>query len=309
MKKIIIKEENKNKRLDKFLAKEFFSYSRGEIASQIKIGKVLLNKKIVKPSYVLKINDNIEIFFPEKIITALLSNSAVKLRIIHQDKNIIVVEKPAGISVHPASKNDEKNTLVNGLIAKFPEIIGVGDNLPESNLRPGIVHRLDKETSGVIVIARNQKAFDQLKNLFKNREVEKKYLALVLGKMPNKKGVIEKPLAKSSDYKKQVIANRRTRTKIKNAITEYTVLREFRDCSLLEISPKTGRTHQIRIHLASVGHPVVGDKLYKSQEVSNLFPRHLLHASEISFSLFGKKHSYKSPIPKDFKEFLAQLEK
>jgi len=169
MKKIIITPENSNQRIDKFLVKEFFSYTRGEINRLIKDGKVKLNNQSPKLSYNLKESDLLTILFPKnKKIYKLVANENIKIEVIYQDKNIIVVNKPAGISVHPVRITDE-NALVNGLISFFPEIKKIGDGSNNSELRPGLVHRLDKDTSGVMVVARSQKVFEELKKLQKEQ--------------------------------------------------------------------------------------------------------------------------------------------
>ncbi|MCD6149310.1 RluA family pseudouridine synthase [bacterium] len=294
--------------------------SRADFARAIKNGKILVNNKKVKLSYILREKDEVSITHKAlslpagrqgiKNQKALLPNSKIKFEVLYKDKNIIVIDKPAGLLTHPDFK-ERKNTLVNGLIAKFPEIIGVGDKSNDSWTRPGIVHRLDKDTSGVMVIARNQKSFDELKELFKNRKIKKKYLAVVYGKLKNKSGVIEKPIARSGNYKKQVIAGLKTKTKIREAITEYKVLKEFKNYSLVEARLITGRTHQIRIHFFSLGHPVVGDKIYKIKNKLKFkqidAERQLLHAGQIQFELLGKKYLFSSPLPSDFDEFYANF--
>ncbi len=315
MKKIIIEKNNSGGRLDKFLMREFFldmEISRGEIIRNIKSGKILVNDKIVKPSYILKEKDEIEINILKKI-DGLMPNKNVKLDIVFQDKNIIAIDKPAGIMMHPGFKN-ETDTLVNGLIAKFPEIKNVG----EDPMRPGIVHRLDKDTSGIIVVARNQKTFESLKDKFKNREISKKYLALVYGHINPEVGTIEKPIARASDYKKQVIASRKTRTKVRPAITKYKVLKKYKDFDLVEVTPMTGRMHQIRVHLTSIEHPIIGDKKYRLKNIvssrgaqrpacnagASIAGRHMLHAKSLEFKLFGKKYSFNSEVPAHFRQLL-----
>ena len=281
--------------------------TRGEIIREIKKGNILLNGKIAKPSNLLKKADEISIALKEKA-SQLLANPKVKVKVIHQDKNIIVIDKPAGLSVHPTSFED-KDTLVNGLLAKFPEIENINDGSVGSEFRPGIVHRLDKYTSGVMVVARNKKAFSALKKIFQERKADKKYLAIVAGSLPEKNGVIEKPLASSASHMKQIIAHRKTRTKVRPAVTEYSVLKEYGDYSLVEVLPKTGRTHQIRIHLTSIGHPIVGDKIYKNKAAAPeaRAKRQLLHAQSLAFELFGKKYQFAAQPPKDFQDFLKYL--
>ena len=309
---IIITKENSGGRIDKFLVelakkkKELKNLSRADFARAIKNGEILVNDKRVKQSYVLKNGDKMRVPSPLTPLPKgegdLMPNPKVKFKIIYKDENIIAVNKPAGLLAHPDFK-ERKNTLVNGLIAKFPEIKNVGEDLA----RPGIVHRLDKDTSGVMVIARNQKSFKELKKLFKNRKVRKRYLAVIYGKLKNKSGVIEKSLARAGNYKKQVIAGRKTKTKIRLAATEYKVLKEFKGYSLVEARPRTGRMHQVRVHFFSLGHPVAGDKIYKiksklkSKQINA--KRQLLHAGQIKFELLGKKYSFSSPLPSDFGKF------
>ena len=307
-----------NDRIDKFLMQEVFlnlAVTRGEIIRNIKRGNVLVNGKKVKPSCILKEGDKISIKCKAKS-EKLLANNKIKFDIIHKDANIIVVDKPAGLKVHP-SNFDERDTLVNGLLNIFPEIKNVSDETAGSELRPGIVHRLDKDTSGVMVVARNQKVFDELKKMFYQRKVSKKYLVLVYGILENNSGVIEKPIAKAANYKKQIIAGARTKNKIRAAITEYKVIKKFRDYSLVEVKPRTGRTHQIRVHLASIGHPVVGDKLYKlkskpcspagrNENIKNI-ERQLLHAKELEFNLWSHKYAFQAELPNDFNAVLDSL--
>lgn len=319
---ITVLEENSKQRIDKFLAsyfakaikeeREFFSYSRGEIIQNIKNGNVLVNGKKIKPSYILKASDKILVNFPARKKEAqLIPNPSVKIRVIYQDENIIAIDKSAGIQVHPGGREKE-NTLVNGLIVEFPEIKDVNDGTFGSELRPGIVHRLDKDTSGIMVIARNQESFNELKKMFQARKVHKKYLAVVYGKIKRKEGIIEKPIARSGDYRKQVIAGKKTKTKIRAAVTEYEVIKEYGNYSLVEAVPRTGRTHQIRIHLFSLGNPIVGDKKYKirTKKINNAFygGRHLLHAEEIKFELLGRKYDFVSPLPDDFANFTRNID-
>lgn len=307
MKKIIIAKNDSNQRIDKFLVGEFFSYTRGEIIRQIKNGNILVNEKKIKPSYFLKEEDRISVNF-EEIPEELVPDEKVDFEIIYEDENIIVINKPAGLKVHPAKLPSNEKTLVNGLLHQFPQIKNVGD---DPKIRPGIVHRLDRDTSGAMVIAKNQAAFLELKKKFKNREVMKKYWTLVYGKLENKSGIIEKPIARSASYKKQIIAGKKTKTVIRSAVTGYKVIREFGECSLLEVSPKTGRMHQIRIHLFSIGNPVLGDKIYKKKNLKKMImaKRQMLHAKHIRFSLFGKEYDFTVEIPADFGEVLEFLTK
>jgi 23S rRNA pseudouridine1911/1915/1917 synthase len=238
------------------------------------------------------------------------------MKIIFENKDFIAVDKPAGLAVHagvgtndpPASSREASRagkTLVDFLLEKFPEIALVGD-APE--IRPGIVHRLDKDTSGVMIVARNQRTFEYLKDLFKNRQIEKKYLALVHGKMKEKEGQIEGEMGRSKkDFRKQALVRGKISVrKERYSLTHFNVKEEFDNFSLLEVSPKTGRMHQIRVHLHSIGHPIVGDKKYMFKEYKNISaPRMFLHALSISFiGPDDKKYFFKSEVPKEFQEYL-----
>jgi len=308
MKIIKVEQNNIGIRIDEFLAQEFFSLSRGEIIKNIREGNILVNKGIIKPSYHLKESDEIEsaISFERE---GIMPSNKIKLNLIYSDDNIIVINKPAGIQIHPDS-NEKSNTLVNALLARFPEIKNVHEESLGAYLRPGIVHRLDKETSGIVIVARNQKSFEELKNLFQNRKVRKKYVALVYGQLKDKRGIITKSIARAGNYKKQTVAGLKTKTKIRGAVTEYKQLKRFSNYSLVEVRPLTGRMHQIRIHLFSIGHPIVGDKLYKLKSIKSNFlaKRHLLHAEQLDFTLFGQKFSFFAPLPEDFNIFLKNID-
>jgi len=228
----------------------------------------------------------------------------MKVPIVYENNDIIVIDKPAGLLVHPTDKK-EKNTLIDWLINKYPEIKNIGDD----KLRPGIVHRLDRDTSGLIVIAKNKKIFDWLKNQFKNRLTKKKYLALVTGKLKDKTGIITKSISRSR--KKDGRQTTAPIGKRKEAITEYKTLKEFQDYSLLEVLPKTGRTHQIRVHLASIGHPIAGDKKYKfkRQPCPKNLERQFLHAAYLRFRLpNGEIIESESSLPENLQKTLDKLD-
>ena len=240
----------------------------------------------------------------------------IPLDIIYEDKDIVVLNKQAGISVHP-SVNELRGTLVNALLARYPEIKNVGDfsiNSGQENLRPGIVHRLDKDTSGLLVVAKNQKTFEFLKKQWQEGKVIKKYLALVWGH-PKEKGEIVSELTRSlKDFRKRMIVRpekqKDKEIKGKMAITEYKVVKKFRDSSLVEVYPKTGRMHQIRVHMASIGHPVAGDKIYggKKKNPEGL-TRQFLHAFYLKFSLPAGPLAFEADLPVDLEQVLAKLDK
>jgi len=234
---------------------------------------------------------------------SLKANSSIKLKIVFENKDIIVIDKPAGLTVHPVNP-EQDDTLVNGLIARYPEIKNVG----EDPLRPGIVHRLDRDTSGLMMAAKNNAAFIFLENQFQERRVIKKYLALVIGQVKDKKGIITKAisLSKKDHRKRSALLD----AQAKKAWTEYKVLKSFKDYTLLEVELKTGRTHQIRVHLASIGHPIAGDKQYKfkRQPWPENLNRQFLHAAYLKFQLpDGKMMEFKSELPKDLKEVIGTV--
>ncbi len=229
------------------------------------------------------------------------------LNIIFENQDVIVLNKPAGLLVHPTEKSKEK-TLVHELIKYYPQIKQVGDN---PKIRPGIVHRLDKDTSGILIIAKNQKAFLFLKKEFKKRKVKKTYLALVHGKMQNKQGIINSPISMSgSGLKRQAYLF--TNKKSKPALTKWKLKMQYRNFALLKVMPKTGRTHQIRVHLKSINHPIAGDKLYKfkRQKNPNYLNRQFLHAWKLKINLpNSKQKEFIAPLPNNLSKVLQNLEK
>lgn len=241
---------------------------------------------------------------------------SVPLDVIYEDKDIIVLNKQAGISVHP-SINEPRGTLVNALVAKCPELIDVG----EDPVRPGIIHRLDKDTSGILVVAKNQKTFEFLKNEWQEGRVTKKYLTLVCGHLKSDEGTIESELARSpKDFRKRVIVKPGKKALVgKSAITNYKVIKKYPPpfggrvggYSLVEVFPKTGRMHQIRVHMASLGAPVAGDKVYgKNKTAPEGLSRQFLHAYYLKFSLpNGKSRAFEADLPADLSSVLTKLEK
>ncbi|MFA6183540.1 MAG: RluA family pseudouridine synthase [Parcubacteria group bacterium] len=311
----IIDSTAAGKRLDKCLVRfsanevDLAGLSRGDFIRAIKNGMILANGLTVKPSYKVLAGDRITITI-KKAKEELVPNPDIILDVIYENDNFLVINKPAGTQVHP-DFNEKNKTIVNGLIVQYPQIAKLKDDHVYSyQMRPGIVHRLDKETSGALIIAKNKKTFLKFKEMFKEKKIAKKYLAIVYGTPEKKSGVIDKPLARTTNYRKQTIAGKRTKTKIREALTKYKLIESIGEkFSLLEVSPKTGRTHQIRVHLCSIGNPIVGDNLYRNKGYEKFegAPRHMLHASEIKFELFGERHKFIAPTPKDFKEVLKSL--
>lgn len=274
--KFKIEKEASGKRIDAYLSEKIEKYSRSQIQRLIKNQSVLVNKKTVAPHYFLKDND--EIIFTDKknktknpIIKSILNplkktnKSFSNIKIVAETNDYLLINKPAGLIVHGAKHIKEK-TLVDYLLSKYPKIAKVGDD-PE---RPGIVHRLDKEASGLLLVAKTQVGFDFLKNLFKTRRIKKSYIALVHGNMPIDDGIINFPIKRSADGFKMA-ALPLTKKGEKNidgrtAITEFTTIKKFVNYTLLKLNIKTGRTHQIRVHLSAYGHPIAGDNLYGTKK-------------------------------------------
>lgn len=333
----ITKENESGIRIDKFICNQIKDFSRGEIIQAIKKGEIILNNKKTKPSALLKLNDKIKININKKIDN-LKPAINKKLNIIFENEDFYIINKPSGLQVHPSAIN-KNETLVNILISLNPKIKEVG----ESWERPGIIHRLDKDTSGLIIIAKNNKSFQELKKAFKKKKVQKTYLTLVWGKLKEKSGIINLPIAKTLSHKKQKIAQGKFSGQAREAQTEYKVIEEFTFSysekvknlnkfsnidkffnkeknriyiSLIEAKPKTGRTHQIRIHLSHLEHPLINDnryykKIHKLLETDFLNKKHktfLLHAKKIEFTLFYKKYSFSAPLPGYFQSTLNNLE-
>lgn len=300
-KNFVITKKEQGKRLDKFLTEKFPKFSRSWLQKLVRDGKILVNNKPAKPKYLLKEHDKIkaQVSAPAKI--ELEPEPSIKFKVIYEDKDVIVIDKPAGLVVHP-SRTSKRGTLVNGLLSRYPKIKNIG----EDPLRPGIVHRLDKDTSGLMVVAKNNKAFQYLKKQFKTRKVEKRYIALVVGQLKAANGVIDKPVARSKrDPEKMTVT-----ITGRKAETFYKVIKRFKNYTLVEAAPKTGRTHQIRVHFGSIRYPLTGDKVYgfKRQPCPKGLSRHFLHANYLKFKLpSGKVGEFRLPLPKELKKVLNNL--
>lgn len=300
--------DRQNQRLDKFLADKAKKFSRSQWEKIIQGKAVKVNGYlIIKPGFKLKKNDRVAAL-EEKILEKEIiiePEPDIPIKIVYEDKDILVVDKPAGLLVHPTLKQS-CHTLINALVARYPKIVNVGEN----SLRPGIVHRLDKDTSGLLIVAKNQNAFLFVKEQFLNRRVEKKYLALVEGRPKEKKGIIEYAIKPSKYYRLKKVAVKNielAKKSMRSAKTDYKVIKIFSDkYALLEVAPLTGRTHQIRVHLAAIGHPIVGDALYGSK--SKILSRQFLHAFYLKFiSPSGAPLILETGLPKDLKKTLEKL--
>ena len=284
------------KRLDYFLAGESTGLTRSQLHRLIESGFVLLNGRPAKPSQKVRRADRVSVSVPPPRRLD-LAPQWMPLEVVYQDGDLVVIDKPAGLSVHPGPGHPD-HTLVNGLLALCPDIQGIGDGL-----RPGIVHRLDKDTSGLMVVAKNHQAHQSLSAQIKDRLVVKGYLALATGTPSRQHGEIDAPIARDPRHRKRlavVLGGRESRTK-------YRVLERFSGFSLLELYLKTGRTHQVRVHLAHLGHPLLGDGLYGKS--SPLLPRHFLHANHLGFKhpVTDKDMEFHSSLPQDLAVVVDRL--
>ncbi|SHF26911.1 23S rRNA pseudouridine1911/1915/1917 synthase [Thermoanaerobacter uzonensis DSM 18761] len=290
-------KEDEGKRIDVFLAAEL-DYTRSYIKKLIVDGLVFVNGKTVKPSYKVKENDEVVVNIPEvEKIDVLPEN--IPLDILYEDDDIIVINKPQGMVVHPAPGN-YSGTLVNALLYHCKNLSGIN-----GILRPGIVHRLDKDTSGVMVIAKNDKAHISLSNQIKERSVFKKYVAIVEGVIKDEEGKIEAPIGRHPvDRKKMAVIEDG-----RYALTLYKVLERFKENTLIEAVIKTGRTHQIRVHMAYIGHPVVGDPIYGFKKQKFKLEGQALHSRVLGFMhpTKGVYMEFEAPLPEYFKKLIEIL--
>ena len=283
-------------RLDKYVCQQLPELSRARVQKLIADGHITVNDRPAKPGLKLNIGDKIKVIVPPPPPQKPLPE-AMPLNIIYEDEDLLILDKPAGLTVHPAPGHPG-HTLVNALLARFPHLAGVGDAL-----RPGIVHRLDKDTSGLMLVAKNSSAQANLIGQFKSHSVTKAYLALVKGHLTPETGIIEANIGRDPRHRQRMAIVEGGR----EARTEYQVIKYIRGYTLLEVRPETGRTHQIRVHLGAIGFPVVGDKIYGVKSL--LVPRQFLHASRLGFSLpaTGEYVEFKSELPADLEKALEDI--
>jgi 23S rRNA pseudouridine1911/1915/1917 synthase len=305
MKTIIVPPEGAGKRLDAWLGTQDADLSRSRIQDLIRSGHIRLNGRVAKPSQKLSLAMEISVDPPAAVDTELLPEF-IPLDVLHEDSDLIVINKPAGLVVHPAAGH-ASGTLVNALLAHCPDLTGIG-----GEKRPGIVHRLDRDTTGVMVAAKNELALRGLMNQFRHRQVTKEYLALVWGHLSPPSGRAETLIGRSSHDRKKMSA---TPSSGRPAITVYQTTETFAGASLVSVVIETGRTHQIRVHMAFLGHPVVGDTQY-GRPRRDLLPvpipeRQMLHAFRL-----GIRHprtdqvlTFEAPLPADMRDLLAALRK
>lgn len=310
--KIIIVENLENpQRLDKYLKENVFKdVSRQEIVSLIKEGKILVNHQRIKPAKRLFGGETIQlidfsvkreekdIIFPLELIP----------KIVYENQDFLIIDKPSGLVVYSPNQKYQGPSLLSFLLDKYPLLKEIG----EDKNRPAIVHRLDKETSGLMIIPKSNPAYFYFKNLFQERKIEKRYLVLVKGKIPKKEGIINFPIgwSKTQRLKKKAVLNSSQKGKSKEAETYFRVLTYYDGATLIEAIPKTGRTHQIRVHLAAIGFPVIGDKIYggKKKDLKLKPPRLFLHAHQLKFrGPDNINYEFESPLPEDLKKILEEL--
>ena len=283
-------------RLDRCVAEKYPELSRTYAQRLIADGYITVNDRVAKASLKLSIGDRLRVVIPPTAPSP-LSPEAMPLNIIYEDDDLLAVDKPAGLTVHPAPGHPS-HTLINAILAHFPSLAEVSDSL-----RPGVVHRLDKDTSGVMLVAKNRVAQIKLSEQFKSHSVVKSYLVLVKGRLTPEQGIIEAPMGRDPRNRKKmaVVAEGR------EARTEYRVIKYIGNYTLLKVMPETGRTHQIRVHLSAIGFPVVGDSVYgvKSPHLSRQF----MHASRLGFRSpsTGEYVEFTSELPPDLEQALKDI--
>lgn len=289
-------------RIDRALAAARPDISRAQWQRLIKEGQVTLDGRPVKASQRLEGGERLMVMLPEAAPTDLVPE-AIPLDIRYEDRDILVINKPAGMVVHPAPGHD-RGTLVNAVLAHAPDLEGIG-----GEIRPGIVHRLDKDTSGLILVAKNERALRDLQRQFKQRLVEKRYLALVEGAVHPAEAIIEAPIGRDPRQRKRMAVIRPgSSATSRPAETRYRALTFYDDFTLVECFPLTGRTHQIRVHMAFAGYPLVGDTVYGRRKQRLPLRRHFLHAARLSFTRpDGQPMTIEAELPPDLQQLLDQL--
>ncbi len=299
-----VTEELVGQRLDIVLA-EKLSESRASVQKQIKSGTIFVNDKPCKPNTRLEVGDVIAV--EEMKESQVKKNSDVpNLDILYEDEDLLVINKPSGLLVHPVNQSQTEMTLIDALLAHDPKIATVG----ESPRRPGIIHRLDRAVSGVMVVAKTQQAYDALKSQFMARTIGKEYLALVYGILPKDEGDIKFHIGRSKIDGRMISLPESEEGK--EAHTEYDVIKRFANKTYVRVTLHTGRTHQIRVHFLALNHPIVGDELYKQMHMKNIRPlkmdRIFLHSNKLRLRLMnGEERTFEAPLPADLQSLLETL--
>ena len=300
MNSLIVDDANKGKRLDIYVSDNVKNISRSSVQRLIENENILVNNKKVKASYKVELDDVVQVDIPQAEDTQLKAQD-IPVPVIYEDKDIIVVNKPKGMVVHPANGNPD-GTLVNAILAICKQSLsGIG-----GQIRPGIVHRLDKDTSGLLIIAKNDLAHMNMSKQIQDRKVVKKYVALVRGVVKEDEATIDMPIARSKTDRKKMAVDKNG----KNAVTHFKVLKRYNKYTLLDIKIDTGRTHQIRVHMAQIGHPVVGDMVYSNGKNEFGIEGQMLHAKSLDFThpVTGEKMHLEAPLPEYFKQIIGKLE-
>jgi 23S rRNA pseudouridine1911/1915/1917 synthase len=287
-------------RLDQWVHRQLPEYSRSRIQAWIKSGRVLVNGAAARASHVLRDGDRVEVE-PAAPPPLHAAPEAIPLTVLYEDADVVAIDKPAGMVVH-AGAGIHSGTLVNALVHRFGQLSSVG-----GAMRPGIVHRLDRFTSGVLLVAKNDAAHQRLAAQFSGRQVEKVYLALVHGRVAKESARIERPIGRDPVRRTRMTARL---DRGRAAWSEYRVLRRFAEYTYLEVKIGTGRTHQIRVHFQHIRHPLIGDTVYRRGTRHGMaFPRQALHAAELSLvhPSSGKTMTWSSPLPRDMKRLLDEL--
>ena len=301
MEEIEVKKEETGKRLDSYIASKKEEITRTTAQRLIEEGNVLVNNKKQKVSYKVLEGDLIQIE-PEEIKDIEIKPQEIPIEVIYEDKDIIVVNKPKGMVVHPANGNPD-GTLVNAIMAICKDSLsGIG-----GELRPGIVHRLDKDTSGLLIIAKNDKAHVNMSEQIKNHQVKKTYIALVRGAVKENEATINMPIGRSTSDRKKMAVNKNG----KEAITHIKVLKRYDRYTLLEVNIETGRTHQIRVHLSHIGYPIIGDYTYSNGKNEFGVVGQCLHAKKLEFKhpITNKEMKLEAPLPQYFEKIINELDK
>ncbi len=294
---IQLKVVQSGERLDRHLARALPELSRSRIQQLIRAGLVTVDSKPTKPGMLVEAGMQITLRIPPSPSAPSLIAQPFPLDIVYEDEALLVIAKPAGLVVHPGAGHPH-NTLVNALLAYCPTLA------TDESQRPGIVHRLDRDTSGLLIVAKTERALEHLRAQFQQHRVQKTYLALVHGRPPTPQGIIEAPVGRDPHYRQRVAVISGGRA----ARTAYQQLAPLGDYTLLRVSPETGRTHQIRVHLAWLGIPVAGDRIYGRRREQVAMPRQFLHAWQISFEHpSGTRLSLKAPLPADLRAVLDAL--
>lgn len=300
MEKHIVSSEEKGKRLDSYIASICNDITRTSAERMIKNGEILVNDKTQKAAYKINEGDIITIQKSEPKEIEIKAQD-IPIEIIYEDNDIIVVNKPKGMVVHPANGNPD-GTLVNAIMAKCKNSLsGIG-----GEIRPGIVHRIDKDTSGLLIIAKNDTAHVNMSEQIKNHEVKKTYIALVRGVIKENEATIDMPIGRSTSDRKKMAVNRNG----KNAVTHIKVIKRYEKYTLVEVNIETGRTHQIRVHLSHIGYPIIGDYTYSNGKNEFGVEGQCLHAKSLEFKhpITGKKMKLEAPLPQYFQEILNTLD-